>query len=105
MSSSRAGFRNSTFRTLVAAQTVSLAGDSFGTFAIAFGVLAQSSSAGDLGLVLAARIVPLVALVTVGGVIADRWPRRRLLVLANVARCGSQGLLALMILLDHASLA
>ena len=105
MSSARAVFRNPTFRTLLAAQTVSLAGDSFGTLAIAFGVLAHSSSVGDLGLVLAARTVPLVALVTLGGVIADRWPRRRLLVLTNVARCGSQGLLALMILLDHAPLA
>jgi hypothetical protein len=43
--------------------------------ALAFAVLDLTGSRSDLGFVLAARTVPQVVFILVGGVIADRLPR------------------------------
>ena len=71
----RAPLRAREFRLLFSAQSISLAGDNFTSVALAFAVLDLTGSAADLGLVLAARTVPLVVLVLAGGVWADRLPR------------------------------
>lgn len=61
--------------------------------ALSFGVLRATGSATDLGLVLAANTIPMVALLLVGGVVADRVPRRALLtfthLVAGLAQAGS----------------
>ena len=64
------------FRLFFTAQASSFVGDGMVPVALAFAVLEVTGSATDLGLVLAARWVPLVALLLAGGVLADRVSRR-----------------------------
>ena len=64
------------FRLLFAGQAVSLLGDGMVGVALAFAVLELTGSASDLGIVLAARTIPLVLFLLAGGVWADRLPRR-----------------------------
>jgi predicted MFS family arabinose efflux permease len=61
-------------------------------------VLDLTGSASDLGYVFAAKTVPLVGFLLVGGVFADRLPRRAVMLAADVARMGSQGAVAVLIL-------
>src|SRR4051812_27757522 len=53
-------------------RTVDLAGSSMTTVALALAVLQASGRAGDLGVVLAANMVPTLVLLLVGGAVADR---------------------------------
>jgi Bacterial protein of unknown function (DUF894). len=55
---------------------VSLIGDAITPFALAWAVLDLTGSASDLGYVIAAKTAPLVIFLLVGGVFADRLPRR-----------------------------
>jgi predicted MFS family arabinose efflux permease len=70
--------------------------------ALAFAVLDLTGSPADLGYVLAARSIPLVAVLLVGGVIADRFPRRRIMVTADVARFLGQAAMATLLISGHA---
>ncbi|MFF9481617.1 MFS transporter [Streptomyces sp. NPDC014733] len=83
---------------LTAATVISGLGHSGALIAAAFAVLGAGGSATDVGLVAAARTVPLVALVLVGGALADRLPRHRVMVAANALSCVSQGGFALLVL-------
>src|SRR5204862_5220640 len=53
-------------------------------------------------LVLAAEAVPLVELLLVGGVWADRLPRIRVMLAADVASAAGQGVMALLLITGHA---
>ena len=72
--------------------------------AVSFAVLAETGSLADVGYVQAARFAPLVALVLVGGVFADRIERRRVMIAADVARVLSQGAFAALVITHHAAL-
>jgi MFS family permease len=85
------------FRRLFWGHTVSVFGDGMLNVALAFAVLEVGGSTAAVGLVLACRIVPLVGSVLVGGVIADRGSRRAVMVAADVARVGSQGAMAVLL--------
>jgi MFS family permease len=74
------------FRLFFTGQLVSLLGDAVTPFALAWAVLDLTGSARDLGFVLAAKTVPLVIFLLVGGVFADRLPRRAVMLTADVAR-------------------
>lgn len=76
--------RSAGFRYFLAARTVSLFGNAMAPVAIAFAVLQIGGSAGDLGLVLAARSIPLIVFMLYGGVVADRFPRHRVLVVSGL---------------------
>jgi MFS family permease len=65
---------------------------------LAFAVLAFSTSSGALGLVLAARSVPLICFMIVGGAVADRMSRSRLLTLSNLGSGITQGAVAALLL-------
>ena len=67
------------------AQSISSLGDRLVPVALAFAVLNLTGSATSLGVVLAAQTIPLVLFVLVGGVWADRLPRR--LVMATSDSC------------------
>jgi MFS family permease len=67
-------------------------------------VLDLTGSATDLGYVLAAKTIPLVGFLLVGGVFADRLPRRAVMLTADVVRFGSQGLVALLVLTHNAEI-
>ncbi|MGO9955790.1 MAG: MFS transporter [Solirubrobacteraceae bacterium] len=65
------------FRLLFTGSAVSSFGDRLVPVALAFAVLDLTGSVTDLGVVLAAQTVPLVAFVLLGGVWADRLPTER----------------------------
>jgi len=91
------------FRFLFLGRTTSFVGNAFANVALAFAVLDLTGSKADLGLVLAARTVPQVAFLLVGGIWADRLPRNRVMVLSNVVSGLSQGAIALLLLTGHAA--
>jgi predicted MFS family arabinose efflux permease len=92
------------FRLVYGAQVVSLLGDGIIPVALAFAVLDLTGSATDLGLVLAARTVPMVLSLLAGGVLADRASRRRVMVSADLVRLVSQGLLGVLLVSGAAHL-
>jgi MFS family permease len=86
------------FRLVFTAQATSALGDNVVPVALAFAVLELTGSATDLGLVLAARTVPLIGFILVGGVWADRLPRQRLMVTSDLVHFGSQALMAVLLI-------
>ncbi|QEV57260.1 MFS transporter [Streptomyces platensis] len=83
---------------LTGATVIASLGSSGALIASAFAVLAAGGSATDVGLVAAARTIPLVFFLLIGGAVADRLPRHRVMVAANALSCVSQGLFALLVL-------
>lgn len=65
-------------------RSIDLAGSSMTTTALALAVLQASRNPTDLGIVLAANLVPMLALLLIGGGIADRVSRRKLLIVSNM---------------------
>jgi MFS family permease len=86
------------FRYLFLGQSASAVGDRVVVVAIALFVVQSSGSPGDLGLVLACQSLPLVALLLIGGVWADRLPRQRIMIGADLLRAALHATLALLIL-------
>ncbi|MEN8649778.1 MFS transporter [Streptomyces sp. 21So2-11] len=93
--------RERDFRWFFLGSLASLVGDYMAPVALAFAVLAIGGPE-DLGLVLAARVVPLLALMLIGGVIADRLPRRTVMLWADAVRAAGQGVLAALLLTGSA---
>jgi len=89
--------RSRPFRLLWLGQTISVLGDGLVLVAIGLYVTRLSGNPADVGLVLAAYSLPLVSLLLIGGVIADRVPRRRVMIAADAVRGVVHGLLALLI--------
>jgi MFS family permease len=78
--------RERNFRLLFIGQATSALGDRFVPVALVFAVLRLSHSAADLGYVLGTQALAQVAFFLVGGVIADRFSRRRLMMGADCFR-------------------
>jgi MFS family permease len=97
-----AALRERQFRLLFTGQIVSLLGDAITGVALAFAVLDLTGSATDLGYVFAAKTIPLVTFLLVGGVFADRLPRRAVMLTADVVRGAAQGTVALLVLTHSA---
>ncbi|TQL67714.1 putative MFS family arabinose efflux permease [Nocardioides albertanoniae] len=87
-----------------ASRFVNLAGSSMSHVALAFAVLEVSDSASALGYVVAAHTIPMVVFLLIGGVIADRFPRRLVLQLSNVASALTQAAAATLIISGHAEI-
>lgn len=90
--------RTREFRFLFGGQAVSALGDHIVIVALAFAVLEIGGSTSEVGLVLAAGTLPLVATVLVGGVVADRVSRRGVMVTADLVRVASQGAMAALLI-------
>jgi MFS family permease len=103
MSSYLRVLRHPDFRYLFFGQSASAVGDQVVIVALALYITQHTGSATDLGLVLAAQTIPLVALILFGGVWADRLPRQRIMIAADLARAALHGILALLILNGGAS--
>jgi MFS family permease len=73
------------FARYLAASTVSTLGSGMAMVALAFAVL-EFGGATDLGIVLLAREIPIVVLLLLGGVFADRIPRRTILVSSDLVK-------------------
>ncbi|MFJ3990918.1 MFS transporter [Streptomyces sp. NPDC090032] len=92
------------FRPFFAGRLVSLLGSSMAPVALAFAVLDASGNGHDLGVVLAAHMVPLLAFLLVGGAVADRFSRRTVLVAAHLGAAITQGAVAALLMTGHYSL-
>jgi predicted MFS family arabinose efflux permease len=89
------GERN--FRLFFIGYTTSLFGAAMVPVALTFAVLNQGYGGTDVGYVLAAETVPLVGLLLLGGVVADRFSRRASMLGADLLRFGSEGSLAVLL--------
>ncbi len=95
--------RHPNFKYLFLGQSASVIGDRVVVVAIALYVTQSTGSATDLGLILASQALPLVALLLLGGVWADRLARHRIMVVADLIRAGLHTMLAILILAGGAS--
>ena len=86
--------RDRDFAHFFAGYATSLLGTSMSALAVSFAVLDSGGTASDLGVVLAAGIVPQVLFMLGGGVLADRLGRRPVMLGADAARCAAQAALA-----------
>ncbi|TDD61519.1 MFS transporter [Kribbella antibiotica] len=86
------------FRYQFAAQATSMAGSTLSPVALSLGLLQLTGSPRTLSLVLAAQAVPTVVFLLVGGVWADRLPRHKVMVCANLVTAVTQGCLGIMLL-------
>ena len=89
--------RHRDFRLLWAAQSASVIGDALVIVAIGLFVTRLTGRASDVGLVLAAYSIPLVLFLLVGGVVADRFPRHRVIVASAAVRAVLHTALAVLI--------
>jgi MFS family permease len=87
--------RQHTFRHVFLGRAVTLLGTAMAPIALAFAVLGQpGGSATKLGFVMASKAVAQVASLLVGGVLADRFSRYRLMVGADLIAFAAQGSVA-----------
>jgi len=77
------------FARYLGAVTISTLGSGMAMVALAFAVLGFGSAT-DLGIVLLAREIPIVILLLLGGVFADRIPRRTILVGSDLVKGAAQ---------------
>ena len=89
--------RHRDFRLFWIANSASMLGDNIVAVALALFVIDLTGSATDLGIVLAAYSVPLIGLLLVGGVLADRLPRHLVVVVTDLVRFALHALLAVLI--------
>ncbi|MGW6914586.1 MFS transporter [Kitasatospora sp. NPDC054939] len=92
------------YRIQTAATVVSGLGNAGAPIATAFAVLENGGTATEVGWVTAARLVPVVLLLLVGGALADRLPRHHMMVAANLFNALSQAVLAVLVLAGDARL-
>jgi MFS family permease len=82
----RRAVRHASFRRLLVALAVSQAGDWLYNVALLAFVYERTHSAAWVAATTAVRVVPVVVLGPVGGVLADRFDRRRIMIASDVAR-------------------
>jgi MFS family permease len=95
-----APLRHRDFRLLWSGMCVSLLGDGIFLVAMAWQVYALSNAPTALAIVGITMTVPTIAFLLLGGVVSDRFDRRRVMVAADVLRGLAVGLMALLSLTD-----
>lgn len=88
--------RTRDFRLLAFGAVVSLLGDGFYFIALAWQVYDISNVPTALSLVSVAAMVPMVALLLVGGALSDRFDRRKLMIGADLLRGAAIGTMAIL---------
>jgi MFS family permease len=78
--------RSRPFALLWMGQSISILGDGVSCIALVWLVLLLTGSATAMGLVIAVQIIPTVALLLIGGVTADRFPRRLVMLWSDGGR-------------------
>jgi hypothetical protein len=78
--------RYANFRRLFIGQAISAIGNNMVPVALAFAVLDQGHSVVDLGEILSVEAIAQVGFVLYGGVLADRYSRRNVMICADVSR-------------------
>lgn len=95
--------RHRDFRLLWSGQAVSLVGDAAFLTALSWKTTTIAGS-GKLGLVLAVQGAGLLATLLIGGALADRYERRRMMIFSDLWRFAAVGGLALLDATDHLGL-
>lgn len=95
--------RDPRFRWLATARTTGWLGNAIAPLALSFAVLDLTGSVTDLGVVVGVRSIANVALLLVGGVLADRLPRAVLLQGSSAAAAATAALMAAAVLGGFAS--
>jgi MFS family permease len=90
------------FRNLWIGQTLSSVGDAMVLIVIGLYVTDLTGQGADVGVVLGAYAAPMVVFLLMGGVLADRMPRRTVMLWCDAARVALHGLVALLIAVDAA---
>src|SRR5579875_829797 len=98
----RGPLRSRNFRLLLACDVISVTGTAVANVAIPFAVLAIGGSAGDVGYVAAASLVPVIVFLLIGGVVADRLPRHQVMMAANAFQAVAQAGSAVLVLTGQA---
>lgn len=96
--------RHRSFAWFFASRSADVLGTMMAGVALAFAVLEVTDSTTALGQVLAARSIPMVVFLLVGGVIADRLPRTLVLQASNLAAGATQAVLAVLVVTGAAEL-
>lgn len=86
--STLAAFRSRDFRLLWGGQTISFVGDAAFIVALGWRVTDLTGKASSLGFVLAVESLAMLATLLWGGVLADRYSRRLLMIGSDIARAG-----------------
>jgi predicted MFS family arabinose efflux permease len=86
-------FRHRDFRLLWSGQLVSLVGDAAFLTALGWRTFTLAGS-GKLGIVLVCQSTALLSTVLIGGALADRYPRRAMMIASDLARFGAVGVMA-----------
>ena len=94
--------RGRTFRLLFAARTISFFGTNLAPIAVAFAVLGLGGSATDVGLAFAAWTLAQVSTLLAGGVLADRLPRRLVMIASDVANVCVRSAMGGLLVTGHA---
>lgn len=95
--------RTAAFRRFVTASLISATGSAMAPLALAYAVIGEGGGAGDLGVVLATNTIPTIVFLVMGGVLADRMSRSRMLFLGNLLAAAAQGSLAVIVGLGQAT--
>jgi MFS family permease len=91
------------FRLLFLSQVLSVLGDRVTSVVLPFAVLLVGGDVKDVALVSAAQFLPFAVLALPAGVWADRWDRKRILVVSDTVRLVCQLTVGLTLLSGHAS--
>jgi hypothetical protein len=75
------------FRLFFVGRTTSVLGSAMALVALSFAVLDEGRPVSDVGYVAGAGTLPMVVFLLYGGAVADRFPRRAVMVGADLARC------------------
>ncbi|MGW1543315.1 MFS transporter [Streptomyces sp. NPDC002309] len=89
------------FGLFFAARAVARLGDTMLPVALAAGLLQHGYGAGAVGLAMASTAGAFAALVVFGGVVADRFSTRKLMIWADAVRLGTQALTAALFFADR----
>jgi hypothetical protein len=92
------------YRRFVAARLVSQTGSSMAPLALAFAVLQIGGGAGGIGIVLAVSMVSQMLMLLLGGAVADRAPRGRIMIIAHLISGMQQAGVAALVVTGHARL-
>ena len=87
------------FALFLVGTSLSSLGSAMVPVALSFALFARGAGAGRVSAVLAAEATPMVLLILLGGVLADRFAPRRIMVAADLLRAAAQSVLAILLLI------
>ena len=102
MRSSFRPLREHNFRLLAGARTISFFGTNLAPIAVAFAVLDLTGSATDVGIAFACWTLAQISTLLVGGVVADRLPRRLVMLSSDGANFAIRASMGVLLVTDHA---